>query len=243
MPLFLFWVGKALQFSNKWYSYRMKLILASQGFTTPEIAAAVEKLASKSLDKLNVAIINEAYTAINPGRHEGWLINELSLITKYCKGTVSFVNLRAYSLSEIEERLEFADIVYIVGGAQLVLPKLFRETGFDQLLAKVAEEKVIMGTSAGANVLGAQINNAKYWQDQYGSVNEYLTEPTLGLVSFNILPHFEREDHPRRNLEILTPLLKENPFTLYGVKDSQAVIYNHGSIVFVGGTPTKFGHD
>lgn len=219
----------------------MKLVLASQGFTTPEIANAVATLVGKQPGEFNVAVINEAYVGIKAGRHEGWMINELSQIAQYAK-TVSFVNLRAHKISEIKERLDFADLIYIVGGAQLVLPQLFRETGFDKLLAELSETKVIMGTSAGANILGKQIEDSKYWQDQYGSYEEYLANPFLGLAPFNILPHFEREDHPDRTKEKLTPLLKDNPFKLYGVKDTQAIIFNDGNVEFVGGEPAIFGN-
>ncbi len=221
----------------------MKLVLASQGFTTPEIAHATADLAGKSLDELNVAIINEAYVPIAPGRDESWLINELSLLKQYVKGNLFFVNLRAYELSEIKERLSSADIIYIVGGAQLVLPRLFKQTGFDKLLTELAEHKVLFGTSAGANVLGAQILSREYWEDQYGDADEYLANPSLGLVDFNILPHYERDDHPRRTAETLNPLVQSNPFPLYGVKDIQAVIYNESKVVFVGGDPVKFGRD
>lgn len=219
----------------------MKLVLASQGFTTPEIANAVATLVGKQPAELNVAVINEAYVGIKAGRHEGWMINELSQIAQYAK-TVSFVNLRAYKISEIKERLDFADLIYIVGGAQLILPPLFRETGFDKLLEELAETKIIMGTSAGANILGKQIEDINYWQDQYGSSEEYLANPFLGLAPFNILPHFEREDHPGRTTEKLTPLLKDNPFKLYGVKDTQAIIFNDGNVEFVGGEPAIFGN-
>ena len=221
----------------------MKLVLASQGFTTPDIAEAAASLANKPLNALNVAIINEAYVGIKAGRHEGWLINELSLIVQYTQGIISFVNLRAYNIDEIEQRLAFADVIYIVGGAQLVLPKLFRETGFDRLIKKLADTKVIMGTSAGANVLGAHIKDRPYWQDQYGAWEEYLAQPPLELVNFNILPHYEREDHPGRNAKRLTPLLQNNPFLLYGVTDSQAVLCNENGITFVGGPPAVFGKE
>jgi dipeptidase E len=220
----------------------MRLVLASQGFTTPEIASAVAELSGTSLDSLNVAIINEAYVGIGAGRDEKWLINELSQIMQYAKGTISFVNLRAHDIGEVERRLEFANLIYIVGGAQLVLPKLFRDTGFDALLTRLARTKVIMGTSAGANVLGKQIEDADYWQDQYGSAEEYLTNPFLGLVDFNILPHFEREDHPKRTAEILTPLLKDHPFPLYGITDTQAVVCDGEDVRFIGGKPAVFGN-
>lgn len=219
----------------------MKLVLASQGFTTPEIASAVESLLGKPLQKVNVAIINEAYVGIDAGRDEKWMIKELSLISDHVGGNISFVNLRAYDAEEIEQRLEFADLIYILGGAQLILPQLFREKGLDKLLPNLAKTKVIMGTSAGANVLGKQIEDANYWQDQYGSSEEYLANPFLGLAPFNILPHFEREDKPRRTELRLRPLIDDNPFPLYGIKDTQAVILNGESTEFVGGKPVIFG--
>lgn len=45
----------------------MKLVFASQGFTTKEIANAVSRVVGKKLEDINIAIINEAYTAI-PGQ-------------------------------------------------------------------------------------------------------------------------------------------------------------------------------
>jgi peptidase E len=218
----------------------MKLILASQGFTTPEIAQATAELAGKELEQLKVAVINEAYVGITAGRDQSWLVNELSLLQKYVKN-LYFVNLRAYELAEVKSRLDFADVIYIVGGAQLILPKLFKETGFDKLLIELAENKIIFGTSAGANVLGAHISNYDYWDSQYGDADTYLSEPSLGLVDFNILPHFEREDHPLRTVEILKPLLNDNSFFLYGVTDTQAVMFNDGKVKFVGGEPKIFG--
>lgn len=221
----------------------MKLILSSQGFTTPEIAHGAAELAGRPLNELNVAVINEAYTGISAARDMHWLVEELSWITDFTKGKVSFVNLRAYVFAEVRQRLEFADVIYLVGGAQIVLPKLFRETGFNKLLAELAEHKVIMGTSAGANVLGKQIMNRSYWHDQYGEADEYLAAPCLGLVDFNILPHFERDDHPQRTRERLTPLLKNHPFPLYGLTDTQAVAFNDGKLEFWGGEPVVFGLD
>ncbi|MDQ5885843.1 MAG: dipeptidase [Patescibacteria group bacterium] len=220
----------------------MKIILASQGFTTQEIAEATAKLAGKTLNNLNVAIINEAYVTIDTGRDERWMINELMQLANYAKGTIAFVNLRAYNTQELIQRFEFADVIYIVGGKQLILPRLFRETGFDTILKESAKTKVIFGTSAGANVLGKQIVDTDYWQDQYGSSSEFLSEPSMGLVDFNILPHFERSDHPRRTRDILTPLLKDHPFPLYGVTDTQAVVSDNGQTSFLGGEPVIFGN-
>lgn len=215
----------------------MKLVLASQGFTTPQIASAVSGLADKPLEHINIAIINESYTGISSGRDEKWLINELLSITQYVHGVVSFVNLRAYDIKEIEQRLDFADVIYIVGGAQGVLPKLFIETGFGNLLHQLSSKKVIMGTSAGANVLGKNISNPAYWQDQYGQADTYLAYPALGIVDLTILPHWGRSDKPQRTIERLYPLLADAPFPIYAINDEQAVIVDNGNVTFIGGEP------
>lgn len=219
----------------------MKIVLASQGFMTQEIASETAGLAGKPLYSLNVAIINESYVGISAGRDHRWMLDELGLLAKYVKGTIAFVNLLAYEPDELKRRIDFADLIYIVGGAQATLPKIFKQTGFDTIIKEAASEKVIFGTSAGSYVLGKQIESKEYWLNQYGSYVEFLAEPTMGLVDFNILPHFGREDHPNRNTEILEPILKNNPFPIYGISDTQAVIFDDGKTNFVGGTPVKFG--
>ena len=105
----------------------MKLFLASQGFTTDEIAKEVEKLVGKPLKEINIAIINEAYVGLDGTKDKRWLIKELSNIEKYIGGVLDFVNFRAYSKEEIKKRLNMADLIYIIGGKQHLLEKLFRE--------------------------------------------------------------------------------------------------------------------
>jgi dipeptidase E len=219
----------------------MKLVLASQGFTTPAVTQRVAELVGKPAADINVAVINEAYTGLGAGVDDRWLVDELRLLAGAVGGTIAFVNLRAYDAAEVEKRLDFADLVYIVGGKQAVLPALFAETGFDDVLRRAAESKIIMGTSAGANILGKQITDEAYWTDQYGTAEPFASLSSLNLVDFNVLPHFERADHPKRTHERLDPLLKNHPFMLYGLTDEQAVIVDGDDVSFVGGEPVVFG--
>lgn len=218
----------------------MKLILASQGFMTPEIAKAVEEMVGKPLEKINVAIINEAYVALAGEKDKRWLIHELSQLESYIGGNIDFVNLRACTKQEIRQRLEIADMMYIVGGKQLVLPQLFKETGFDEIVKEFANKKVVMGTSAGAIVLGRQIEATKYWKEQYGITKEEIGEKTLGLTNFNIIPHYLRGERKKWDREFYEKVLQENPFTVYAVKDEQAILWEDNHITFVGGMPEIF---
>ena len=220
----------------------MKLILASQGFTTDEIAKSVEKLVNKPLKEINIAIINEAYVGLDATKDKRWLIKELSYIEKYIGGVIDFVNFRIYSKKEIEKRLNMADLIYIVGGKQHLLEKLFRETDTIDVIKNISKTKVIMGTSAGSIVLGKKITSTKFWDERYPQDKELAkTHEELNLVDFNIIPHYMREDRKKWTKDFFERVLKDNEFKVYAIKDSQAVIYNDGKIEFIGGIPEVFG--
>lgn len=218
----------------------MKLVLASQGFMTEEIVNSVVNLVNKSKDDIKISIINESYVAIGSNSDKHWLIRELSLIGQNFKGVIDFVNLRAYEIEEIEKRLKDTDIIYIVGGKQFVLAKLFKETGFDVLLKKISEEKVIMGTSAGSIVLGKPVYSNEYYLDRYKINREDIEVPNLGFVDFNIIPHYLRKDRIKYDEAYYRRVLKDNTFKMYAINDNQAVIYDNGEINFVGGNPVVF---
>lgn len=218
----------------------MKLVLASQGFMTKEIVDSVVDLVQKPKDEIKISIINEAYVGLAENKDKHWLIKELSLIEKNFNGIIDFVNLRAYEIEEIEKRLKNTDIIYIVGGKQFLLAKLFKETGFDSLLKKLSKEKVIMGTSAGSIVLGKPVDSNEYYLDRYKINKEDIEVHNLGFVDFNIIPHYLREDRLNYNEEYYKKVLKDNTFKMYAINDNQAIIYDNGEINFIGGEPVVF---
>ena len=88
-----------------------------------------------------------------------------------------------------------ADLIYIVGGKQHLLEKLFRETDTIDIIKNISKTKVIMGTSAGSIVLGRKITSEKFWDERYPKDKELAkTHEELNLVDFNIIPHYMRED-------------------------------------------------
>lgn len=218
----------------------MKLVLASQGFMTKEIVDSVVNLVNKPKDEIKISIINEAYVGLEENKDKHWLIKELGLIEKNFKGIIDFVNLRAYGIEEIEKRLKDTDIIYIVGGKQFILAKLFKEIGFDNLLKKLAKDKVIMGTSAGSIVLGKTVDSNEYYLDRYKINKEDIEVNNLGFVDFNIIPHYLRADRLKYNEEYYKRILKDNTFKMYAINDNQAIIYNEGQLEFIGGEPVVF---
>lgn len=219
----------------------MKLILASQGFTTDEMEKEVAKIVGKPASSINIAIINESMYEIDGARSKRWCIRELSNIEKHIGGKIDFVNFRVHSKDEIRKRLIDADLTYIVGGKQHVYSKLFHETDTVSLIKELAEKRVLMGTSAGSIVLGKQIQSENFWCQRYQISLQDIEYQELGIVPFNIIPHYLREDHREWSKEFFENTLKNNPFTVYGVTDEQAITYVNGEIGFIGGEPDIFG--
>ena len=79
-------------FFNKERCLVLKLILASQGFTTDEIENKVAKIVGKPANEINIAIINETAYYLSAEKSKRWLINELANIEKHIGGRIDFVN-------------------------------------------------------------------------------------------------------------------------------------------------------
>jgi len=219
----------------------MRIILASQGFTTDEIEKEVALIVGKPSKEINIAIINESAYMIDKSKSKRWLINELSNIEKHIGGRIDFIDFYMQSIEEIKNRLFSADLIYIVGGKQHIYSKIFNETNSVDLLKEIANKKVIMGTSAGSIVLGKTIKSKRFWKERYNFNLDDFEYDELEIVPFNIVPHHMREDHRKWTSEFLKDVLSDNPFPVYAITDEQAVAYIDGKIKFIGGNPEIFG--
>lgn len=210
----------------------MKLLLTSAGIRTQELADTLSGLVGKSLENINVAVINEA-SAVEPG-DKTWFFNEINDLRKYVGGDIDFVDLLALSIDEIKERVAFADVIYVVGGNPDYLLHLYNKTGFASLLKDtLLNEKVYVGSSAGSMVLGRRGSTNEY-QNYYGEDRTFGTTDYLGVVDFVIKPHFEAPDLPKNHKDILLKASIEEQQLIYAVRDDQAITVNDETVSFVG---------
>ncbi len=173
----------------------MKVILASQGFTTDEIEMEVSRIVGKPASEINIAIINESMYYIDKNKSKRWYIKELSNIEKHISGRIDFIDFYAHTKEEIEERLMNADLIYIVGGKKHIYSKLFNETNTVDLIKQIAERKVLMGTSAGSIVLGKQIQSKSFWKERYDI--DYVIHKEILFILLQLLNIYIRT---RRNI-------------------------------------------
>ena len=214
----------------------MKLVLSSNGFSTPEIIKKVVELVEKPQDKINIAVINEAY-AVEHGDH-GWVLHDLNCIKTNFKGNMELVNLLALSTDTIIERVELADVIYVVGGHTDYLMSVFNETGFGELLPELLQGKVYVGSSAGSMVVCRRVSTEAY-QKIYGEGDDFSVSEYLNLTNFAIKPHLGNPLFPNNRKEILLEVAANFDGTLFGLSDDAAIIIEGDKQYVLGSEPIK----
>ena len=211
----------------------MKLVLCSEGFHTQNTVKTCVDLVGKPQEKITFAIINEAYAAEHGDKR--WVISNLNDVAKNFPAEMDIVNLLAFPLKEIEERILQKDAIFVVGGHTDYLMSVFERTGFNKLLPKLLESKVYVGSSAGSMVMGKRLSSEAY-KEMYKEVVGYGTTGYLELVDFTIMPHLDSKDFPRRKGKLLNAAKKHSGL-IYGLNDDSAVVVNGEEITTIGSEP------
>ncbi len=214
----------------------MKLLLASAGFYTPEIATKCAELVGKPQDQINIAVINEAY-AVEHGDHT-WVLDDLNNIKKYFKGRMELVNLLALDQAITKERIDLADVIFVVGGHTDYLMQVFQKTGFDKLLPELLKTKVYVGSSAGSMVLGKRVSASAYAKI-YGETEDYDITKYLGLVDFAIKPHLGSKLFRKNRKEVLLEVTEDYKGIVYGLADDSAIVIDGDKTYTIGSEPAK----
>lgn len=107
------------------------------------------------------------------------------------------------NLSEVEKKIEWADIIYEGGGNTLDMIKLWKETGFDKLLRKAWEDgKVMCGVSAGANCWFKECSSDSL-QIKYGPDQPLISMDCLGFIDGLFVPHCDAQGRYESVKELL----------------------------------------
>lgn len=214
----------------------MKLVLCSEGFSTPNTIKACVDLVGKPQDKITVAVINEAY-AVERG-DKRWVLSNLQSVTDNFPADMDIINLLALPLSEIEERITQEDVIFVVGGHTDYLMHVFNKTGFSKILPKLLDTKVYVGSSAGSMVLGKRISHEAYAKVYYEE-GDYNTKEYMGLVDLALKPHMGSDNFPNNRPEILQKVASGMDFPVYGISDGCALVVDGEKQEFIGPKPYK----
>jgi dipeptidase E len=209
----------------------MRLILASEGFYTEQIVAKCEQLVGKPRNKINIAVINEAY-AMEHEDNLHWVMKNLDDVRNSFGGKLELVNLLALNKAKIRERIAQHDVIFVVGGHVDYLMSVFVKTGFAEMLPELLQNKVYVGSSAGSMVMGKRLSSRIY-KEIYGQEGTYGVEEYMGLVDFAILPHLESADFDitEEKVREVTKGLNEK---IYAIDDNTAIVIENNKVTTIG---------
>jgi dipeptidase E len=209
----------------------MKLLLTSAGFTTDEIVSKCEELVGKSRDSISVAVINESY-AVEHEDNLRWVLDDLNGIRDNFGGNLELVNLLALDSEMVKERIEFNDVIFVVGGHTDYLMSVFNKTGFSTLLPELLTTKVYVGSSAGGMVMGKRLSSEAY-KKMYKERGTYGITQFLEFVDITVMPHLDSPHFPTRR-ETLLEAAKDHSGVIYGLRDDSAIIVDGDKISTIG---------
>jgi dipeptidase E len=214
----------------------MKLVLCSEGFHTQNTVDACVELVGKPQNQIKVGIINEA-CAVEQG-DKRWILDNLNSVAKHFPAELDIINLLALSIDEVEARLADKDVIFVVGGNTDYLMHVFNKSGFSDLLRKLLEEKVYVGSSAGSMVIGRRISTEAYKQ-VYGEDQDFGITEYLNLVDLAIKPHLDSDNFPNNRADKLDKYASGTEFPVYGLSDDGAIVINGDKQTFIGSEAHK----
>lgn len=150
-------------------------------------------------------------------------------------GTWDFLNKSGMSVSSVQledykdgvelDLFENKDIIWFTGGACGYLMYWIRRTGLDLFLPKLLENSLYVGGSAGSMVASKTLSVADWY---IGETERGASDiPGLGLVDFDIYPHYEDELY-----EQIKEKYKGNK--LYLLKNGEEIIVEDDKVIVIG---------
>lgn len=144
--------------------------------------------------------------------------------TQICISNIDFVSLT--------QKMEQTDIIYFTGGNTFYLLQEIYKQNFDQLLKKwFTKGKIIVAESAGAVVMGPNIEPVKFLDD-VDRAPDLKSMRGLSLINFLPLVHYDTEYY-RESFPGMLSFLHNNGVRFIPIKDSEIVeVSKEGEVRF-----------
>ncbi|MGM1035135.1 MAG: Type 1 glutamine amidotransferase-like domain-containing protein [Bacillota bacterium] len=199
-----------------------KILLTSNGFFTDLIKQQFLQLIDGDLSNIKATIIT---TASHKKQNNRFAMKAKEDLLGFGFKRVDFNDIEF----DKTELLEKYNVIYINGGNPFYLLYHMKKSGADLILKDIAKQNtVIVGVSAGAIILGSNIEVVNYFTPQINTVDmQDLT--ALGLTNKAIFPHYDREDlfqnNSGRSIEDRLKVFENiNKCSVVRLKDDESVL-------------------
>jgi dipeptidase E len=208
----------------------MKLLLTSAGLTNKEISNALLELVGKPFNEVGFGYVPTAANAEEGDK--SWLIDNLVQFTDQKFKSIDIIEIADLTKAKLLERLKSCDVICFGGGNEKHLAQVLKETGLDEELRQLLEDRVYMGISAGSMVTGKfmslEINKIVYPDE----VMDGELPNTLQYVDFTYIPHLNSGHFPEVRKEVLETLDVEG--RLWSTDDHTALKIIDGNLTIIG---------
>src|SRR5918996_1763912 len=146
----------------------------------------------------------------------------------------------AHGMRDPHKALEQADAIFIGGGNTFRLLKALEDLDLiEPIRRKVSSGAPYIGSSAGSNVAGPTIKTTKDMP-----IVQPRSFDSLGLVPFQISPHFQDPDPASRHMgetqeERILQFLEENETPVVGIRESAWLVCERGAVTLKGETGAR----
>lgn len=145
----------------------MRMLLTSNGISTPAIRDELLTLLGKPIEQSRVVVILDAILGF-PG-DSSTLLTHLEAIRSLGWAEFDVASLFAGPLSLVESRLRSADVILGYGGSNLWQAHAWIATGLAPVLAELLDEKVYVGWSAGSMIFARRLD---FWPEHFNDQEE-----------------------------------------------------------------------
>lgn len=163
-----------------------KIMLTSNGLFTDDIAANFLSLVENDPRQMKACILTTAS-----------LQKEQNIYAKKAKADLVNIGFATVDYMDIEfdeaEKLTNYQCIYINGGNPFYLLHHLKQSGADQVIRNLNDGQVLIGVSAGAMVLGINIEVAEFFTPEM-NIHNLQDLSGLKLVNLCLFPHSNRED-------------------------------------------------
>lgn len=219
----------------------MKLLLTSNGLSNTSIAKALEELVGKPRKEIKIAFIPNAGFPVDDFKNESreWLVNDMYRIKEFC-GFIDIVSLADLSKDQVQERLEYADVIFVGGGNAFYLSYCLEKAELFDKLPNLLKTRVYAGISAGSMIATQSLRTAsgainkrdKFYDEEYDEMGPEGKSAgrSLKLVDFVVRPHLNSKSFPKIRGDYLKEIAKDVDVPLYAIDDDTAIKVVDGKI-------------
>ncbi|WP_340373454.1 Type 1 glutamine amidotransferase-like domain-containing protein [Peribacillus sp. FSL E2-0218] len=199
-----------------------KILLTSNGFFT-------DRIKQQFLQSIDGQIMNAKAAIITTGSQQKQY-NKFAMKAKEDLGKMGFKQVDFMDIEfAFPERLKPYNVIYINGGNPFHLLFHMKKSGADLILKGLAKlNTVFVGVSAGAIILGPNIEVVNFFTPQINTVH-MKDLAALSLTDIAVFPHYDREDlFPNNAGKSIEERLKVfehiNECSLVRLKDDESIL-------------------